>query len=119
MKRLTPWANDRSSDPPGEVAFLRDQGNGGFWTPTPLPLGARATVIVRHGQGYTHYSHVSHDLKQELLVFVPTDNPIKLVRLTVRNDSDRQRRLSATYYAEWVLGTVRENAPLNVICEWD
>jgi cellobiose phosphorylase len=119
MNRLTPWSNDPTSDPPSEVVYLRDEETGEFWTPTPLPLGARATAIVRHGQGYTLYSHVSHDLKQELLVFVPTDNPIKLVRLTVRNDSDRQRRLSATYYAEWVLGTVRENAPLNVVCECD
>jgi Cellobiose phosphorylase len=37
----------------------------------------------------------------------------------VRNDGDRPRRLSATYYAEWVLGTVRENAPLQVVCECD
>ncbi|MCM3900559.1 MAG: protein ndvB, partial [Pyrinomonadaceae bacterium] len=43
----------------------------------------------------------------------------KLVCLTVRNDADRPRRLSATYYAEWVLGTVRENAPLQVVCERD
>ena len=117
MNRLTPWSNDPTSDPPSEVVYLRDEETGEFWTPTPLPLGARA--IVRHGQGYTRYSHVSHDLKQELLTFVPTDDPIKLVRLTVRNDSDRERRLSATYYAEWVLGTVRENAPLNVVCELD
>src|SRR4029453_12353382 len=100
------------------VVYLRDEETGEFWTPTPLPLGARATAIV-HGQGYTHYSHCSHDLKQELLVFVATDDPVKLVHLTVRNDSDRQRRLSASYYAEWVLGAVRENAPLNVVCECD
>ncbi len=119
MNRLTPWSNDPTSDQPSEVVYLRDEETGEFWTPTPLPLGAHATAIVRHGQGYTRYSHVSHDLKQELLVFVPTDDPIKLVCLTVRNEGDRQRRLSATYYAEWVLGTVRENAPLNVVCECD
>src|SRR5262249_48092959 len=117
MNRLTPWSNDPTSDQPSEIVYLRDEETGEFWTPTPLPSGAGATLIVRHGQGYTRYSHVSHDLKQELLVFVPTDDPIKLVRLSVRNDSDRQRRLTATYYAEWVLGTLRENAPLNVVCE--
>jgi cellobiose phosphorylase len=44
---------------------------------------------------------------------------VKLVRLTVRNDGDRPRRLSATYYAEWVLGSLREDAPLRVVCEHD
>ena len=119
MNRLTPWSNDPTSDPPGEVIYLRDEETGDFWTPTPLPLGPKATVIVRHGQGYTRYTHDSRNLHQDLLVFVPTDDPIKLVCLTVRNDGDRTRRLSATYYAEWVLGTVRENAPLQLVCERD
>jgi cellobiose phosphorylase len=119
MNRLSPWSNDPTSDSPGEVIYLRDEETGEFWTPTPLPLGPTATVTVRHGQGYTRYTHDSRDLYQDLLVFAPTDDPIKLVRLTVRNDADRPRRLSATYYAEWVLGTVRENAPLQVVCEHD
>jgi cellobiose phosphorylase len=119
MNRLTPWSNDPTSDSPGEVIYLRDEETGDFWTPTPLPLGPAATVTVRHGQGYTRYTHDSRNLYQDLLVFVATDDPIKLVCLTVRNDGDRPRRLSATYYAEWVLGTVRENAPLQVVCECD
>ena len=119
MNRLTPWSNDPVSDPSGEVIYLRDEETGDFWTPTPLPLGPRATVTIHHGQGYTRYTHVSRDLHQDLVVFVPTDDPIKLVCLTVRNNGDRLRRLTATYYAEWVLGTVRENAPLQVVCERD
>src|SRR4029453_2679366 len=117
--RLSPWSNDPTSDPPGEAIYLRDEETGDFWTPTPLPLGPRATVTVRHGQGYTRFAHVSGNLHQDLLVFVPPDDPIKLVCLTVRNDDNRPRRLTATYYAEWVLGTARENAPLQVVCERD
>ena len=52
-------------------------------------------------------------------MLVPPDDPVKLVCLSVRNTGDRPRRLSATFYAEWVLGTVRENAPLQVVCERD
>ncbi len=52
-------------------------------------------------------------------MLVPLDDPVKLVRLTVRNTGDRPRRLSATFYAEWVLGSVRDNAPLQVVCERD
>jgi cellobiose phosphorylase len=119
MNRLTPWANDPISDSPGEVLYLRDEETGDFWTPTPLPVGPMATVTVRHGQGYTRYTHDSRNLHHDLLVFVPTNDPIKLVCLTVRNDSDRRRHLTATYYAEWVLGTVREKAQLQVVCELD
>ena len=119
MNRLTPWSNDPTSDSPGEVVYLRDEETGDSWTPTPLPHGPTTTVTVRHGQGYTRYTHSSRNLYQDLQVLVPTDDPIKLLRLTVRNDADRPRRLSATYYLEWVLGTVRENAPLQVVSEHD
>src|SRR4029453_12404487 len=119
MNRLTPWVNDPTSGSAGEVIYLRDEETGDFWTPTPLPLGPTAKMTVRHGQGYTRYTHDSRNLYQDLLVFVATDDPIKLVCLTGRNDGDRPRRLSATYYAEWVLGTVRENASLQVVCECD
>ncbi|HEX3231778.1 MAG TPA: hypothetical protein VHQ95_22560, partial [Pyrinomonadaceae bacterium] len=119
MNRLSPWSNDPTSDPPSEVIYLRDDETGDFWTPTPLPLGPRAPLTVRHGQGYTRYTHVSSNLHQDLLVFVPIEEPIKLACLRVRNDGDRRRRLSATYYTDWVLGTVREKAPMQVVCERD
>jgi cellobiose phosphorylase len=119
MNRLTPWSNDPTSDSPGEVIYLRDEETGDLWTPTPLPRGPSATVTVRHGQGYTRYTNDSRILYQDLLVFVPPDDPIKLVCLSVRNDGNRPRRLSVTFYAEWVLGTVREKAPLQVVCERD
>ena len=119
MNRLTPWSNDPVSDPPGEAVYLRDEETGEVWTPTPLPRGAGAAVTVRHGQGYTRYTRQSHGLGQDLLVLVPPDDPVKVVRLTVRNTGDRPRRLSATFYAEWVLGSVRDNAPLQVVCERD
>jgi cellobiose phosphorylase len=119
MNRLTPWSNDPVSDAPGEVIYLRDAETGAVWTPTPLPRGPAAGVTIRHGQGYTRYTHRSGGLDQELLVLVPPDDPVKLLCLTVRNAGDRPRRLSAAYYAEWVLGTVRDNAPLQVVCERD
>ena len=41
------------------------------------------------------------------------------MRLKVKNVSDRPRRLSATFYAEWVLGVHRDQAPLEVVCTLD
>src|SRR5262249_54327215 len=119
MNRLTPWSNDPASDPPGEGIYLRDEESGAVWTPTPLPAAARSVVTIQHGQGYTRYSQHSHGLHQELSVFVPPADPIKVMCLKFRNESGRPRRLSAVYYAEWVLGTVRENAPVQVVCEHD
>jgi cellobiose phosphorylase len=117
--RLTPWSNDATSDPPSEVVYLRDEETGEIWTPTPLPIAPLSAVTVRHGQGYTRYTHSSRDLHQDLLVFVARDDPIKLLCLRVRNDGKRARRLSVIHYVEWVLGTARENASLQIVCEQD
>jgi cyclic beta-1,2-glucan synthetase len=105
--RLTPWNNDPVSDPPGEAVYVRDEATGEFWSPTPLPLRFPAPTQVRHGQGYTIYEQQSHGLAHELLTFVPPSDPVKLVRLKVHNTGRRNRRLSVTFYLEWVLGTVR------------
>ncbi len=39
---------------------------------------------------------------------------MKLVLLRVTNESSRKRRLTATYFAEWTLGSVREQQQLHV-----
>lgn len=119
MNRLTPWSNDPVSDTPGEVVYLRDEETGDVWTPTPLPLGQRAFVTVHHGQGYSRYESDSRKLQQTLTVHVPPNGQIKLVRLVLTNNDSQSRHLSATYYVEWVLGTHREDAAMQVVCERD
>jgi cyclic beta-1,2-glucan synthetase len=119
MNRLTSWNNDPVSDPPSEALYLRDEATGEFWSPTPLPCGGGAGTIVRHGQGYTRFRRQSHGLEQELLLLVPPEDPIKLLCLKVRNLGNRPRRLTATFYVEWVLGTLRDQAPMQAICSED
>ncbi|HTM20484.1 MAG TPA: hypothetical protein VL172_08255, partial [Kofleriaceae bacterium] len=103
--RLTPWHNDPVADPPAEALYLRDEETARLWSTTPLPAGV--PTLVRHGQGYTVYRLACAGLDQTMTVFVPPDQPVKIVRLSIRNASARPRRLTATYYAEWVLGTRR------------
>jgi cyclic beta-1,2-glucan synthetase len=104
--QLTPWSNDHVFDTPGEAIYIRDEVSGEVWTPTALPIrDESASYQARHGQGYSRFLHGSRGIALELLQFVPVEDPIKISRLTLRNDSDRVRRLSVTAYVEWVLGT--------------
>jgi cyclic beta-1,2-glucan synthetase len=113
--RLTPWNNDPVSDPLGEIIYLRDENTGELWT---SPARSEE-VIVRHGAGYTVFQHNGRDLTHELTLFVPPSDPVKVYDLRLKNDGPRPRRLSVTFYAEWVLGTVRDQAALNVLTEVD
>src|SRR5262249_53193944 len=117
--RLTPWSNDPVSDPPGEAVYLRDEEPGMVWSPTPLPAGGDAPTIVRHGAGYTTYVQERNRLATELTVFVPCCDPVKVVKLRVANRGGRPRRLSAAFYAEWVLGTTRDQTAPFVVTELD
>jgi cellobiose phosphorylase len=104
LNRLTPWSNDPVSDPPSEALFLRDSETGDVWSVTPAPRSGRGPYIVRHGPGYTCYEHAEAGLATQLLVFVPEDDPVKILQLHVSNPTARTRRVAATFYAEWVLG---------------
>ncbi len=117
--RLTPWNNDPVSDSPGEVVYLRDEETGEIWSPTPLPVAESTSVLVRHGQGYSTFERNTHGLAHELTLFVSPSDPVKLVWLRVRNTGDAPRRLSATFYLEWVLGLTRDDAAMHVVTEVD
>ena len=118
--QLTPWSNDPVSDPPGEAIYVRDENTGEVWSPTALPIrDETASYISRHGQGYSRFQHGSHGVLLELLQFVPSEDPIKISRLTLKNDSGRPRRLSVTAYVEWVLGSSRSASAPYIITELD
>ncbi len=124
MNRLTPWHNDPVSDPQSEAIYLRDEQSGAVWTPTPLPIRENDAYRARHGQGYSVFEHNSHAIGQELTVFVPvgedgSGDPVKIYRLRLRNDSGRQRRLTVAYFAEWVLGSIREDQQGHVRTVYD
>jgi cyclic beta-1,2-glucan synthetase len=117
--RLTGWSNDPVSDPPVEAVYVRDDDTGEYWTPTPLPVRDEGPYVIRHGQGYTTFEHSAGDIAQKLHVAVASDEPIKIVRLQLRNLSPRARRVSATYAVDWVLGVAREQTQLHVVTEID
>src|SRR5207302_4384787 len=105
------------SDPPGEAIYLRDETTGEVWSPTPLPAGRLTSVIVRHGQGYSVFEQRHYNLDVTLRLFAAPDDSVKFLRLTVRNRGQSLHRLSATFYAEWVLGTIREQMAMHIITE--
>ena len=117
--RLTPWQNDPLLDRPGEALYLRDEETSLLWSPTPLPAGANTPTVIHHGAGYTVFESQSHGLNQTVRLFTMVDAPVKIVHLLLKNIWQRPRRITATYYAEWVLGTTRNGSQTFVVPEFD
>jgi len=121
--RLTTWRNDPVSDLPPEALYLRDEETAAIWSPMPQPTPAPAPYLVRHGAGYTVYEHNSHSLRQRVRLFVAPDAPVKIVQLRLENAdtaaAPRARRVTVTFYAEWVLGVNRDTSQQFVVPEYE
>jgi Cellobiose phosphorylase len=108
--RLTPWYNDPITDPHGEALYIRDEEAGIFWSPLAGPVPQKALYVVRHGFGYSRYWHRSQELDQELCLFVPRHDPVKITRLCLHNLSNRIRHLSLFAYQRLVMGTLASHS---------
>ncbi len=119
QNRLTPWNNDPVVDPQGEVVYLRDDATGEFWTATPSPAAGAVMHVARYGQGYVVYEHQHRGLHVELLAFVPESDPVKVMRLRIKNSMAASRELSAFYYVDWCLSDTRARAAAHVVTTID
>ncbi|MDZ7842854.1 MAG: glucoamylase family protein [Gammaproteobacteria bacterium] len=117
--RLTPWPNDPVGDRSGEVVYLRDEETGRVWTPTVRPMPDGNAYQIRYGAGYTEYRHHSSGLAELCTVHVDRDAPVKLCRLALTNTGTWTRRITVTYYAEWVLGTSRADTIAHIRTGFD
>jgi cyclic beta-1,2-glucan synthetase len=104
---------------PGEAFYLRDEETGLVWSPTPMPAGAETAHVIRHGAGYSIFESQSHGLNQNLRLFAAPDAPVKIAHLRLQNLWKRPRRITVTYYAEWVLGTTRDTHQAHIMSEFD
>ncbi|WP_124065422.1 hypothetical protein [Clostridium sp. E02] len=117
--KLTPWSNDPVSDQASEAIYVLDEMSGEVMTPMSLGRRDRGTYRVRHGFGYSKFFHEELQIDQELTVFTPLNESLKLWNLKLTNHSDKVKYLSLTYYVEWVLGTQREQTSPYILSSYD
>jgi len=117
--KLTPWSNDPILDPAGEALYLRDEQSGEAWSVTAGPKREKGLYTIRHGQGYSVFEHHSHGIKQSLRFFVPVNESVKIIELKLTNTTKHDLRLSAVYYAEWVMGVTRQLTAPYLVTDYD
>jgi cyclic beta-1,2-glucan synthetase len=117
--RLTPWHNDPVRDPSSDCVFLRDDTNGDLWTATPCPIREPTPYRVRHGAGYSVFDHDHKGIASSLVLGVDQNDPVKISILTLRNAGATRKKLTLTWYLEWVLGVTREKTQYQIRTEFD
>ncbi len=117
--KITPWSNDPVSDKASEAIYILDEVTGGLMTPASLGRMDRGKYLVRHGFGYSKFLHEEEGVHSELTVFVPSDEPVKLWQLNLTNQTEHMKYFRLSYYAEWVLGTGREQTGPYILTDYD
>ena len=60
--------------------------------------------LVTYGFGYAKYNHTSLNIQQELNVFIPKEDSVKINILTLKNLNSKKKILKLVYYIKPVLG---------------
>ncbi len=96
--------NGMPLDQPGRFFYLRDRGNGDYWSASWQPVGKPLDgyqSVCRHGTAYTQVESDYDGIHTETLYFVPLGQTFEYWRLRVTNRTDRPRLLSVYTYCEF------------------
>ena len=104
LNRITSWQNKAFMDIPSEVIYLQDEENGNTWSLGLNPMPDNNQYNIIYGFGYVKYIHNSNGINQELEVFVPNEDAVKIGILRLNNTSPLKKKIKLVYYLKPVLG---------------
>ena len=103
LNRISAWNNEPSIDVPSEIIYIRDNDTNKIWT---LGSGVKPDendYYITYGFGYAKYSHNSNGILQELDIFVPRKDSVKVNILKLKNTTPDRKNLKLIYYVKPVL----------------
>ncbi|MFA6320966.1 MAG: hypothetical protein WCY36_03825 [Candidatus Omnitrophota bacterium] len=113
QNRLTPdWPDIVTKEIPTEAFYLYDTDENEWYSPTYLPLSDNSAKNESEFSvdGTATFRMTRGTVSTELTVFVPPDEPAGLYLLTIRNNSERAKKLRIVPYFQMVLGFQPERA---------
>ena len=116
LNRITNWENKPNSDIPSEVIYIKDLENKKTWSIGCNPKPDNKLYNIIYGFGYAKFLHQSDGIYQEVEIFVPKDDSIKLQIVTLKNITANKKKLKLYYYAKPVLGEdeIKTNQYINL-----
>lgn len=104
LNRITSWVNRPGCDIPSEIIYLKDLDFGKVWTLNSNVMPDDEDYYMIFGFGYVKSYHASLGIIQEIEVFVPTEDSIKINIIRLKNTLAERRRLKLVYYIKPVFG---------------
>ena len=104
LNRITSWLNNPSYDIPSEIIYIKDIDNKKVWSLGLNVMPDNRNYNVIYGFGYSKYLHKSNGIEQELEIFVPKEDSLKVGILRLKNTTPNLKKLKIYYYIKPVIG---------------
>ncbi len=91
-------------DQPGRYIYLKDNEQNDYWSATWQPVGKDLSLYkseCRHGIAYTKMIADYSGIHSEALYYVPLGKEYEVWSIQIRNDSERERNLTVSGFAEF------------------
>lgn len=104
LNRVSSWSNGAFLDIPSEVIYMEDCKSGKKWSLGLNPMPDENDYSIIYGFGYSKYVHECLGITQEMEVFVPNEDSIKINILKLNNNTVERKKVKIVYYIKPVLG---------------
>ena len=101
--RLTAWNNNQVTDIPSEIIYLEDMESKNIWSLGVNPTPDNNDYYITYGFGYSKYMHTSNGILQDLKMFVPKEDSIKVQILHLENKLAKRKEIKLIYCVKPVL----------------
>ncbi len=100
--RLTEFSNDALLDKPSELIILKE--NDEYFSISPNILADEGNYHITYGFGYSCFNHIYKDIEEELTIFVPVNDSLKISKLSLKNTSLKKKKIIIYYSVDLLLG---------------
>ena len=103
LNRLTAWRNLPVQDVPSEIIYLQNEESKKVWSMGLNPCPDDNDYYITYGLGYAKYRHQSDEISQNLEMYIPMEDNIKVQTLKLENNGLKKKKLKLVYYIKPVL----------------
>ena len=103
LNRLSAWNNNPVMDLPSEIIYLKDYKTGKKWSLSNNINNEANESYITYGAGYVNFKAIQNNISQELDIYVPKNDNIKINILKLKNLEPNKRKLKLVYYIKSVL----------------
>ncbi len=119
LNRVSTWHNDATLDIPSEIIFIKDEESKTSWSIGQNPKPDQNNYNVIYGFGFAKYIHKSMGVEQDLEVFVPRNDSVKVGILKLKNTTLHKKKFKIIQYIDLTMGEDEINTKGNLIVRYD